>query len=81
MPFRFLCRVLLTRYSADLRRAFGVVLQDTALFGMSIRDSDLILVMENGRIVEQGNHEQLMERNGRYAKMYLTQTGAHSDSV
>lgn len=43
----------------------------------TIRDSDLILLMENGQIVEKGNHEQLMELNGRYAKMYLTQTGAH----
>lgn len=41
----------------------------------TIRDSDLILLMENGQIVEKGNHEQLMELGGRYAKMYLTQTG------
>ncbi len=41
----------------------------------TIRDSDLILLMENGQIVEKGNHEQLMALNGRYAKMYRTQTG------
>jgi len=41
----------------------------------TIRDSDMILLMENGQIVEMGNHEQLMVLNGRYAKMYRTQTG------
>lgn len=42
----------------------------------TIRDSDLILLMEDGQIVEQGNHEELLALNGRYARMYLTQTGA-----
>lgn len=42
----------------------------------TIRDSDLILLMENGQIVEKGNHKQLMELNGKYAKMYRTQTGS-----
>ena len=41
----------------------------------TIRDSDLILLMENGQIAEKGNHEELMALNGRYAKMYRTQTG------
>lgn len=41
----------------------------------TIRDSDFILLMENGQIVEKGDHEQLMALDGRYAKMYLTQSG------
>ena len=41
----------------------------------TIRDSDLILVMEDGRIAEMGTHEELMDRGGRYARMYRTQTG------
>jgi len=39
----------------------------------TIRDADTILVMEHGDIVEQGNHEELLERNGAYAKLYNAQ--------
>ncbi len=36
----------------------------------TIRSADLILVMEQGRIIEQGNHEQLMARQGHYRELY-----------
>lgn len=39
----------------------------------TIRDSDLILVMRDGNIVEQGNHEQLLAENGFYAELYNSQ--------
>jgi ATP-binding cassette subfamily B protein len=39
----------------------------------TIRDAHLILVMENGDIVEQGNHEQLLERKGAYWRLYNAQ--------
>lgn len=39
----------------------------------TIRDADLILVMKDGDIVEQGNHEELLEKNGFYADLYNSQ--------
>jgi len=35
----------------------------------TIRDSDQILVLDSGQIVERGTHEELLERSGRYAKL------------
>ena len=39
----------------------------------TIRNADLILVMKDGDIVEQGNHEELLEKNGFYANLYNSQ--------
>ena len=42
----------------------------------TIRDADLILVMKDGDIVEQGNHEELLAKNGFYAEIYNSQFAA-----
>ena len=39
----------------------------------TIKNADLILVMKDGNIIEQGNHEELMEQNGFYADLYNSQ--------
>ena len=39
----------------------------------TIRDADRILYMEHGDIVEQGNHDELMALQGRYADLYNSQ--------
>ena len=39
----------------------------------TIKNADLILVMEHGDIVEQGNHEELLAKNGAYARLYNSQ--------
>ena len=39
----------------------------------TIRDADLILVMKDGDIVEQGNHEELLEKGGFYSSLYNSQ--------
>ena len=39
----------------------------------TIRDADWIVVMDQGRIVESGSHETLLEKKGRYYDLYMTQ--------
>ncbi len=42
------------------------------------RDADRILMLENGRIVEEGTHESLLQLNGRYAEMWRVQAGRYN---
>ena len=39
----------------------------------TIQDADIIVVMDQGRIVETGNHEELLRKKGRYYELYMTQ--------
>ena len=39
----------------------------------TIKNADLILVMKDGNIIEQGNHNELMKKNGFYADLYNSQ--------
>lgn len=39
----------------------------------TIKNADLILVMKDGNIIEQGNHNELMKKNGFYANLYNSQ--------
>lgn len=43
----------------------------------TIKNADLILVMKNGNIIEQGNHEQLMAQGGFYSELYNSQFSKH----
>ena len=39
----------------------------------TIRDADIILFMEHGNIIEQGNHQELLKKKGAYATLYNSQ--------
>ena len=39
----------------------------------TIQEADVILVMKDGHIIEQGDHESLLAKNGFYAKLYNSQ--------
>ena len=47
----------------------------------TVRTADMILVVEDGRVVERGTHDQLLARGGRYAELYDTQFGSHEEAV
>ena len=42
----------------------------------TIREADLILVMDHGRVVEKGTHDELIKKNGFYARLYFSQFSA-----
>lgn len=47
----------------------------------SIKDADLILVLDNGHIIEQGTHDSLLEQNGYYAKAFHNQYGEIPEEI
>jgi ABC-type multidrug transport system fused ATPase/permease subunit len=45
----------------------------------TVKKSDVILVIEQGRLVEQGSHKELMENAGTYHKLYTAQASSYQD--
>jgi ABC-type multidrug transport system fused ATPase/permease subunit len=67
-----------TESEAFIQESLGVLLQGRTTFVIAhrlstIQRADLILVIEDGRIVERGHHQELMARKGRYEKLYTLQ--------
>lgn len=67
-----------TRTEIKIQNAFAKMMQGRTSFIVAhrlsmIREADIILVMKDGSIIEQGNHEELLEKNGFYAKLYNSQ--------
>jgi ATP-binding cassette subfamily B protein len=67
-----------TRTEIRIQQAMRRLMQDKTCFIIAhrlstIQNSDLILVVNNGNIVEQGNHEELMIKKGFYSKLYNSQ--------
>lgn len=67
-----------TRTEIKIQKAFDKITKGRTSFVIAhrlstIREADLILVMDSGSIVESGTHEELLKKNGCYAKLYNSQ--------
>ena len=67
-----------TRTEVRIQAAFAQMMKGRTSFIVAhrlstIREADVILVMQNGHIVEQGNHDELLAKGGFYAKLYNSQ--------
>lgn len=67
-----------TRTEIEIGKAMNALMQNRTSFVIAHRlstivDADLILVMANGNIIEQGNHKELLAANGAYADLYNSQ--------
>jgi len=67
-----------TRTEIRIQKAFDTMMQGRTSFIVAhrlstVREADVILVMRDGQIVEQGDHESLLKRNGFYAELYNSQ--------
>lgn len=67
-----------TRTEVRIQKAMDNLMQGRTSFIIAhrlstIRDADLILVMKDGDIIEQGSHEELLAKNGFYAELYNSQ--------
>ena len=67
-----------TRTEMRIQKAFAKMMEGRTSFIVAhrlstIKEADIILVMRDGNIIEQGNHESLLEQDGFYAKLYQSQ--------
>lgn len=67
-----------TRTEMEISRAMKKLMKGRTSFVIAhrlstIRDADIILFMENGNIIELGNHKELLKKNGAYATLYYSQ--------
>ena len=74
-----------TRTEIRIQDAFAKLMKGRTSFIVAhrlstIQDADVILVMKEGKIIEQGSHEELLKQNGFYAMLYNSQWAGEASS-
>ena len=72
-----------TRTEIQIQNAFDKLMKGRTSFIVAhrlstIRNADVILVLKDGKIIEQGNHEELLKKNGFYSELYNSQWSSGS---
>ena len=67
-----------TRTEKNIQSAMQKIMQNRTSIVIAhrlstVRDADLIVVLDKGQIVEQGKHSQLLEQRGKYYQLYMSQ--------
>ncbi|MBO5845743.1 MAG: ABC transporter ATP-binding protein, partial [Clostridia bacterium] len=67
-----------TRTEIRIQKAFATMMEGRTSFIVAhrlstIKESDLILVMKGGNVIEQGKHDELLQRGGFYSELYNSQ--------
>ena len=70
-----------TRTELKIRKAFDTMMEGRTSFVVAhrlstIKNADVILVMKDGHVIEQGNHDTLLSKGGFYANLYNSQFSA-----
>ena len=73
-----------TRTELQIQEAFDAMMEGRTTFIVAhrlstIQNADLILVMDKGRILEQGTHQSLLEKHGYYYQLYNSQFNLGED--
>ena len=76
--FRYVGNAIHKLFGIEIGKAMQALMSNRTSFVIAHRlstivDADMIFVMQNGTIIEQGNHKQLLEKNGAYADLYNSQ--------
>ena len=74
-----------TRTEQRIQKAFNTLMQGRTTFVVAhrlstIKEADRILVMKDGNVIEQGNHDTLLAQNGFYAELYRSQFATVTES-
>ena len=73
-----------TRTEIQIQKAFNKMMKDRTSFIVAhrlstIREADVILVMKDGKIIEKGSHDELLENKGFYSELYYSQFAGVED--